>query len=99
MSKFKEFIKVRVTNSDFSLILKIIDEKNDLFQNEKINKLEHILLFTNLDQLYKFDELIKEKLIYQGFDNYYNANRFGVMCESMIDKLYNIIEEEEKNNK
>ena len=39
----------------------------------------------------ELDELIKEKLIYKGFDIDYNLNNFGRICEDLIDNFYQIL--------
>lgn len=85
-------MKIRITKSEFDLICEIIDVKNPLFVSDEINKSEIILLFENIEKAIEFDELIKDKLVYQGFDINYEPNNFGLMCENVIDKMYEILE-------
>jgi|TARA_B110001469_G_scaffold88648_1_gene84115 hypothetical protein len=85
-------MKIRITKSEFDLICEIIDIKNPLFVSKEINKSEVILSFENIEKAIEFDELIKDKLIYQGFDINYKPNNFGQMCENVIDKMYVILE-------
>ena len=85
-------MKIRVTKSEFDLIREIIDAKNPLFTSNQINKSENIISFENIEKAIEFDELIKDKLIYQGFDINYKPNNFGLMCENVIDKMYVILE-------
>ncbi len=85
-------MKIRITKSEFDLICEIIDVENPLFVSKQINKSETILSFENIEKAIEFDELIKDKLIYQGFDINYKPNDFGLMCENVIDKMYVILE-------
>jgi hypothetical protein len=85
-------MKNRITKSEFDLICEIIDVENPLFVSKQINKSETILSFENIEKAIEFDELIKDKLIYQGFDINYKPNDFGLMCENVIDKMYVILE-------
>lgn len=80
-------MKIRVTKLEFDLIFKIIDAKNPLFVSNKISKSEIVLSFENIEKAIEFDELIKDKLVYQGFDINYEPNNFGIMCENVIDKM------------
>jgi len=85
-------MKIRITKSEFDLICEIINAKNPLFASNQINQSETILSFQNIEKAIEFDELIKDKLIYQGFDINYKPNNFGLMCENVIDKMYVILE-------
>ncbi|WP_298239498.1 hypothetical protein [uncultured Algibacter sp.] len=85
-------MKIRITKSEFDLICEIIDVKNPLFASNQINKSETIISFENIEKAIEFDELIKDKLIYQGFDINYKPNNFGLMCENVIDKMFVILE-------
>jgi hypothetical protein len=84
-------MKIRVTKSDFDLICQIVDNNQSYFTSEEINAIEIVLSFHDLDKAYEFDDLIKDKLVYQGFDINYNPNQFGRMCENLIDKMYDIL--------
>ena len=84
-------MKIRITKSEFDLICEIIDDKKPLFVSKLINKSELILTFENIEKAIEFDELIKEKLVYQGFDINYKPNKFGQMCENVIDKMHSIL--------
>ncbi|WP_233862646.1 hypothetical protein [Tenacibaculum piscium] len=84
-------MKIRITKSEFDLISEIIDVKNPLFISKEINKSEIILEFENIEKAIEFDELVKEKLIYKGFDINYKPNNFGLMCENIIDKMYKVL--------
>lgn len=85
-------MEIRITKSEFDLISEIIDAENPLFFSKEINKSEIILSFENIEKAFEFDELIKDKLIYQGFDINYKPNNFGLMCENVIDKMHVILE-------
>jgi len=85
-------MKIRISKSEFDLICRIIDAKNQLFSSNQINKSETILSFESIEKAIEFDQLIKDKLIYQGFDKNYKPNNFGLMCENVIDKMYAILE-------
>lgn len=82
---------IKITRSEFDLISEILDKSKNLFNPKQINKSEYILSFIDIEQAMEFDELIKEKLVYQGFDREYNPNKFGIMCENVIDKMYKIL--------
>ena len=91
MKDIERHIKIRITKSEFDLISGILDENKSLFIPNRINDSEYILSFVDFEQAMEFDELIKDKLVYQGFDREYNPNKFGLMCENVIDKMYEIL--------
>ena len=91
MNEPSKNIKIRITKSEFDLISGILDADKILFTPSEINDSEYILSFKDFDQAMDFDELIKDKLVYQGFDREYNPNKFGLMCENVIDKMYEIL--------
>ena len=84
---------VRIDKSELDLISEVVDKYDNLFLIKQINDLKYILIFDTNDKVIEFDELIKNKLIYKGFDSNYSPNQFGNMCENMIDKLHFIISE------
>ena len=84
---------VRIDKSELDLISEVVDKYDNLFLIKQINDLKYILIFDTNDKVIEFDELIKNKLIYKGFDSNYSPNQFGNMCENMIDKLHFIINE------
>ena len=84
-------MKIRITKSEFDLIEDLLGNKQFYFIAKSINSSEMILVFHDTDKSLKFDELIKDKLVYQGFDIDYNLNPFGQMCENVIDKMYEIL--------
>jgi len=84
-------MQIRITKSDFVLISEILDDNHSYFISEKINNSEMLLSFNSAENAFEFDELIKDKLVYQGFDIDYNPNQFGQMCENIIDKMHEII--------
>ena len=84
---------VRIDKSELDLISEVVDKYDNLFLIKQINDLKYILIFDTNDKVIDFDELIKNKLIYKGFDSNYSPNQFGNMCENMIDKLHFIISE------
>lgn len=55
-----------------------------------MNDSEMVLSFKNTEKASEFDVIVKEELVYQGFDIDYNPNQFGLLCENAIDKLYTI---------
>ena len=79
---------VRIDKSELDLISEVVDKYDNLFLIKQINDLKYILIFDTNDKVIEFDELIKNKLIYKGFDSNYSPNQFGNMCENMIDKLH-----------
>ena len=85
-------MKIRITKSEYDLISEITDEKRPLFVANPISKYELILSFENMEKAFDFDQLIKDKLVYQGFHMNYEPNKFGKMCESIIDKMVEILE-------
>lgn len=91
MKDIERHIKIRITKSEFDLISGILDENKSLFTPNQINNSEYILSFVDFEQAMEFDELIKDKLVCQGFDREYNPNKFGLMCENVIDKMYEIL--------
>ena len=91
MKDIERHIKIRITKSEFELISGILDDNKSLFTPNQINDSEYVLSFLDYDQALEFDELIKDKLVYQGFDREYNPNKFGIMCENVIDKMYEIL--------
>lgn len=74
------------------MIKEVSSSKPDLFEFEKINEHEYIIRFTKVEKAEELDELIKDQLVYKGFDINYNPNSFGLDCENLIDKMYNLIE-------
>ncbi len=84
-------MKIRITKSEFEFIEDLLDNKHFYFIAKSINSLEMNLVFHNTDKALDFDELIKDKLVYQGFDINYNTNPFGQMCEIIIDKLHEVL--------
>jgi hypothetical protein len=59
---------------------------------ELVSETEYKLTFENLEKALEFDEFIKDRYVYLGFDKDYNPNRFGRMCEYIIDKMYESLE-------
>ena len=84
-------ISIRISKSEFDLISKIKDIDKNIFNSKQINVNEYKLSFADIEKAIEFDELIKDKLIYQGFDHNYNINEFGKMCENVIDKMHEIL--------
>ena len=83
--------KICVTKSEFETLVKIIESKSDLYKSEQVNGSEYILTFDTIEKVDELDELVKEQLVFQGFDRNYNPNWFGTNCENLIDKLYEIL--------
>jgi hypothetical protein len=82
---------IKLLKIDFDLLNKNIEFGADLFTVEFINENECKLTFDNIEKALDFDELIKDRLIYMGFDKDYNPTRFGQICEDIIDKMYKIL--------
>ncbi|GAP43362.1 hypothetical protein TBC1_111515 [Lentimicrobium saccharophilum] len=85
-------ITIRISKPELEVINEITANSDSLFELNQINENEYIITFDNIDNASELDELIKDKLIYQGFDRDYNPNRFGLICENLIDKFYNALE-------
>ena len=82
---------IKIKKSEFDLICGISMEKKSLFTSEQINDCEYTLSFIELEYAIEFDELIKDKLVYEGFDKEYNPNKLGLMCENIIDKMFEVL--------
>lgn len=82
---------ITVNEVEFNLIDEITNSQTDLFNYQKINENKYIIIFFDIDKALEFDELIKDKLVFQGFDINYEPNKFGLVCEALIDKLYELI--------
>lgn len=91
MSDTAKHIKLRINKSELDVINEIIESKTDYFDLEIINEKTCILTFDSIDKAIEVDELIKDKLIYKGFDIDYNPTNFGRICEDLIDKFYQIL--------
>jgi len=84
-------MKIRITKPEFDLISQLLNEEIEFFTASQINDSEMVLSFKNVEKATEFDAIIKEKLVYQGFDIDYNPNQFGLMCENVIDKMYTLL--------
>lgn len=87
MNHSAKHTNLRINKSEFDVINDIIESKTDYFDLEIINDNTYLLSFENIDKAIELDELIKEKLIYKGFDIDYNPSDFGRICEDLIDKF------------
>ena len=92
MSDKIENITLRISKSELDVINDVVDSETDLFEIDRINEKTYIIIFVHIDKAIELDELIKDKLVYKGFDLNYNPNEFGRICEDLIDKFYKIIE-------
>jgi len=92
MKDTAKHITIRISIPELEVIKEIMDNSDSLFELKQINENEYIITFDNIDNASELDELIKDKLIYQGFDRDYNPNRFGLICENLIDKFYKALE-------
>ena len=84
-------LKIRVIKFEFRVIEEISISNPGLYEFEQINEHEYIIKFTNIENAEELDELIKDQLVFKGFDINYNPNSFGLACENLIDKMYNIL--------
>lgn len=84
-------MKISIAKSELEILSQVFKDEKLSFGTEKINDTNIYLTFNSIDEALKFDEFIKDQLVYQGFDKNYNPNKFGKMCESIIDKMYNIL--------
>lgn len=84
-------LKIRATKFEFRVIEEVSASNPGLYEFEQINEHEYIIKFTNIENAEELDELIKDQLVYKGFDMYYNPNSFGLACENLIDKMYEIL--------
>jgi hypothetical protein len=92
MKDTTKHITIRISKPELDVINEITDNSDSLFELKQINENEYIITFDNIDNASELDELIKDKLIYQGFDLDYNPNSFGLICENLIDKFYKALE-------
>ncbi len=90
MSK-NTILKIRVTEFEFRVIEEVSTSNQGLYEFEKINENEYIIKFKNIENAEELDELIKDQLVYKGFDINYNPNSFGLACENLIDKMFDIL--------
>ena len=84
-------LKIRVTKFEFKVIEEVSTSNPGLYEFEKINEHEYIIKFVNIENAEELDELVKDQLVYKGFDINYNPNSFGLACENLIDKMYEIL--------
>ncbi len=90
MKNTSDEVCVRVSTSEFYLIIGITD-KMDFFSYQKSGDFEYVLKFIDEEKVLDLDDLIKDKLIYQGFDRNYYPNQFGRNCENLIDKFHEVL--------
>ena len=90
MSK-NTILKIRVTEFEFRVIEEVSTSNQGLYEFEKINENEYIIKFKNIENAEELDELIKDQLVYKGFEINYNPNSFGLACENLIDKMFDIL--------
>ena len=83
--------KIKITKFELKVITEITQSSVGLYKTEDINDSTFYIVFDDLEQAEKLDELIKDQLIYKGFDIHYNPNSFGLACENLIDKFYEIL--------
>ncbi len=60
-----------------------MNQKQIIFDFDILNEKAYLLTFKNIDKAIELDELIKDKLIYKGFDIDYNPTNFGRICEDL----------------
>lgn len=84
-------VKLRVSEAEFNAIIEILDNSDEYFRVEEINNCDYLILFKSLNDAIKVDEIIKDSLVYRGFDLHYKPNTFGTICENLIDKLHALI--------
>jgi hypothetical protein len=84
-------LKIRITKFEFKVIEEVSTSNPGLYEFEKINEHEYIIKFANIENAEELDELVKDQLVYKGFDINYNPNSFGLACENLIDKMYEIL--------
>ena len=89
MIEIKNF-RIRITKPEFETINEVNSERTDFFYTEKISESEYVLTFSDIEKVIELDELIKDQLVFKGFDMNYNPNCFGKNCEDLIDKFYEI---------
>lgn len=93
MQEVEKSLKIKVTKLELDLIKGVFAQIKNYFNVQQINNSTYYLIFVNLKKAEEFDELIKDKLVYQGFDKDYNPSKFGLMCENVIDKMHTILEQ------
>ena len=91
MNDTTKHIELRINKSELDVIIEITVSKTDLYDFKQIKGKEYKLIFENIDNAIELDKLIKDKLIYKGFDIDYNPTQFGRICENLIDKFYEIL--------
>ena len=82
---------LRVREPEFNAITEIIVSRTDIFDFELINSKTYLLTFKSIEKAEELDEMIKDQLVYRGFDKDYEPNEFGRICEDLIDKFYAIL--------
>ncbi|HET8686937.1 MAG TPA: hypothetical protein VFM18_09770, partial [Methanosarcina sp.] len=68
MKDTSNHITVRISNAEFNVIKEITINSNICFGSNQINDSEWLLSFESIDKASELDELIKEKLVSQGFE-------------------------------
>jgi hypothetical protein len=91
MNDTAKHISLSINKSELDVINEIIGSKTDYFDLEILNEKAYLLTFENIDKAIGLDELIKDNLIYKGFDIDYNPTNFGRICENLIDKFHQIL--------
>jgi len=83
--------KIGISKFELEVITEITESADRLYEIEKLNETKFNIIFNDLEKAEKLDEIIKDQLVYKGFDINYNPNRFGLACENLIDKFYEIL--------
>lgn len=82
-------ITIKLSNNELNIINQLIKESDTSIDFE-ID--QNIIIFKDVDSALIVDELIKDKLQIEGFSYDYSPNMIGRICEGLIDKFYEAIE-------
>lgn len=84
---------LRLNKGEIEVINEIIEESNlaSFVQFQFINEREQKIIIESLEIAEKIDSIVKDKLVYKGFDKDYKPTDFGLSCENLIDKFYKIL--------
>ncbi|MEQ8925577.1 MAG: hypothetical protein RLO81_07160 [Fulvivirga sp.] len=82
---------IKVSKDELQLIEQIVDVKQQFYIADHSSEQFVKLSFQSLDRALELDDLVKVKLQTEGFDEKYKPNEVGRICESIIDKLHNIL--------
>ena len=81
----KNNYRIRVNKFELETLVKITESKSELYKSDQINNSEYILTFDTIEKVDELDELVKEQLVFQGFDRNYILRE---SCLSLLEPKY-----------